>query len=424
MADAEKNQGKQRTQKGRFPLALAHGEWPVYLVLTLLILLAFGLISLFSASHVSAYIESGDSYEYITKQGTYALFGLIIMFAAAMVDYHWLDRWVWHLYVASVILLLIVHFTCDPLNGATRWLYWEGVSFPSLQVSEVAKFSLILLGAHLLCIMHKRWASRWIAFFAILGATGLVALFVYKQPHLSGTIIILAIVLTMMVMSGMSFKHYVCLAVLGTAFGLWAWWQLMSDGLGIDYVSSRLDGWTLDVTQMEWQTMQSVYAIGSGGLFGLGFGNGIQKQMWLPEATNDFIFSVICEELGFVGALVVIFLFVALIVQGFYIAFEASDMFGSLIAIGITSQIAFQFAFNIGVVTSLLPNTGISLPFFSSGVTSLLMLLGEMGVLISIARDSNDAKRKNAPIKAQEEAERHAEKVQNKQRARSEGAEI
>ncbi len=418
----KKMRKKERTLDNSYTI-LANGEWPIYLILTLLMLVAFGLIALFSASHVSAYIESGDSYEYIKKQALFASIGIILMFVIANIDYHWIDRWVVVLYLFSVALLAVVHFTCDPLNGAKRWLYWEGVSFISIQVSEIAKFAMILLAAHLLCQMHKRDKNSRVEFYTLLALTGLVALFVYKQPHLSGTIIILAIVLAMMIMSGMGFFNYLRLVVLGILAGCVVWVHLMGDGLGISYVSSRLDGWTLDVTQMEWQTMQSVYAIGSGGLFGLGFGNGVQKQMWLPEATNDFIFSVICEELGFVGAMAVILLFVALVVQGFYIAFEASDLFGSLLAIGITTQIALQFAFNIGVVTSLLPNTGISLPFFSSGVTSLLMLLAEMGVMISIARESNAVKARNAPILAQEEAERHAQMVERKQRARTTVAE-
>lgn len=370
---------------------LVNGEWPVYLILTLFFLLAFGLISLFSASHVTAYINSGDSYEYIKKQAIYAIIGLTAMFIIARIDYHWLDRWVLQSYAFGIFLLAVVQFTCDPLNGAKRWLYWDTpfLSFlPVFQVSEIVKFIMILVTARILCYVAKTNPNGIQGLIYPMIPTFFVVLFVYNQPHLSGTVIILAIVIIMIIMSGVGVKFLVVGAGLAAVGG----YVLYQAALNISYVQDRLSGWTLDVTQMDWQTKQSVYAIGSGGLYGLGFGNGVQKQLWLPEATNDFIFSVICEELGFIGAMFVIFLFVAFIAQGFHIALQASDLFGTLLAIGISAQIALQFAFNIGVVTSLLPNTGISLPFFSSGGTSLLMLLAEVGVLISVARDGKAAK--------------------------------
>ncbi len=387
------------------------GEWPVYFILTLLLLLAFGLISLFAASHVSAYLESGDSYEYIRKQGAFAAVGLVAMFAISTVDYHLLHRWVWPCYVFGFFLLAVVHFTCDPLNGATRWLYWEEFKgLPAFQVSEFVKFAVILSTAQIICSFYNKQKNGVQGIlYPLLAALPMLA-FVYAQPHFSGTVIILAIVLVMIMMSGVGMWYIIAAigggVVIVATTGMLFYEKIVEIASSqISYISDRLAGWTLDVTKMEWQTMQSVYAIGSGGLTGLGFGNGIQKQMWLPEATNDFIFSVVCEELGFVGGMMVIFLFVVLIAQGFYIAFEAADLFGSLIAIGISAQIGVQFAFNIGVVTSLLPNTGISLPFFSSGGTSLLMLLAEIGVLISIARIGKAAKAEKALQKAEQAAE-------------------
>ena len=154
----------------------------------------------------------------------------------------------------------------------------------------------------------------------------------------------------------------------------------------IDYLQSRLDGWTHDLSKMTDQTVQSLYAIGSGGLTGLGLGNSVEKQLWLPESTNDFIFSVVCEELGFVGAVLIIVLFVLFIVQGLWIAYRAENLYCTMVGIGIMAQIAWQVFCNIAVVTNTLPNTGISLPFFSSGGTSLMMLLGEMGVVLSVSR--------------------------------------
>ncbi len=392
-----KKKEKKSQQRQRFFMS---GEWPVYLILTLLLLLAFGLISLFSASYVSAYIESGNSYQYITKQSFFAAVGVVAMFAIATVDYHIISSKSGVLYFVGLVLLAIVQFTCDPLNGAKRWLYWESSFlswFPSIQVSEIVKFVMIGVTAHIICQFHANKKPLQAIVYPVIMLIP-VLVFMLLQPHLSGSVIILGIVLVMIFMSGVGMRYILMLVGVAVPVGALGWYYAVNN---ITYVSERLEGYTLDVTQMDWQTKQSIYAIGSGGLTGLGFGNGVQKQLWLPEATNDFIFSVVCEELGFIGAMVVIFLFFVFIIQGFYIAMEAADLFGSLLAIGITSQIALQFAFNIGVVTSLLPNTGISLPFFSSGNTSLLMLLGEVGVLIAVARGGLAAKKERAEEKRQ-----------------------
>ena len=184
----------------------------------------------------------------------------------------------------------------------------------------------------------------------------------------------------------------------------------------IDYLQSRLDGWTQDLDRMTSQTKQSLYAIGSGGATGLGLGNSIEKQLWLPESTNDFIFSVVCEELGFVGAVIVIVLFVLFLVQGFWIAFHAENRFCTLVGIGIMAQIAWQVFCNIAVVTNTLPNTGISLPFFSSGGTSLLLLLSEMGVLLSISRAGN-AREQRLAEQHRAETERMLQRTRYRSRA-------
>ena len=179
----------------------------------------------------------------------------------------------------------------------------------------------------------------------------------------------------------------------------------------IDYLQSRLDGWTQDLDRMTSQTKQSLYAIGSGGATGLGLGNSIEKQLWLPESTNDFIFSVVCEELGFVGAVIVIVLFVLFLVQGFWIAFHAENRFCTLVGIGIMAQIAWQVFCNIAVVTNTLPNTGISLPFFSSGGTSLILLLAEMGVMVNIGRNGERARLEREEAHAERERQRKAKTI-------------
>ncbi len=402
MAERKHAQGRRKRKERKKLRILMSGEWPLFLILTLLLLVAFGLISLFSASYASAYLESGNSYLYIAKQGMFAAVGIVAMFIIATIDYHLVDRFVRELYVFGLLLLAVVHFTCDPLNNATRWLYWEAFpGLPSVQVSEFTKFAMIVLTAHLLCYYQKVNQKSLMGPVLPVLFTIPVVVFLAFQPHLSAIIITCGIVGIMILMSGVGLKKVLVLSVVCSPFVVIGGWYFLQ----IDYVQARLAGWTLDETKMEWQTMQSVYAIGSGGLTGLGFGDGVQKQMWLPEATNDFIFSVICEELGFVGAMVVLFLFAALLVQGFHIALQAADLYGTLLAIGITAQIGLQFVFNIGVVTSLLPNTGISLPFFSSGGTSLLMLLAEVGVLISVARDGAAARAARAEARIAQELE-------------------
>ncbi len=383
---------KLRKKKGILKDFLAKGPLPMYFLATYAILQTFGLLMLFSASYASSYIESGNSYAVVLNQFTWTALGIVAMFFISLIDYHAYERWIYPGYALVIVLLLVVLFTCDPLNDAKRWLYWEEVSFlPTIQVSEIAKFLMILLTAIMLCKQHnankrnsKTELKPVVALAVFMPVLALVPILIllFFQPHLSAMIILVAIVGTMILLSGSLGRLTLpALGIAGTVIII-----ALPIVTQIERVQERLAGWTLDVSKMEWQTMQSIYAIGSGGTNGLGFGKGIQKQLWMPEATNDFIFSVICEELGFVGATIVIILYVAFIAQGFVIAFEAADYFGSLVAIGITSQIAWQFFFNIGVVTGLLPNTGISLPFFSSGGTSLLVLLAQMGVMLSIAR--------------------------------------
>ncbi|MBQ7859859.1 MAG: FtsW/RodA/SpoVE family cell cycle protein [Faecalibacterium sp.] len=383
------------------------------LLINLGIILVFGLIMLFSASYTTAYLtKGGDSYFYIKEQVLYAVAGTAVMLVASRVDYHWVRRWTNIVYFFSVLLLLLV-LTCEPINGCRRWLHWNVAPLkylPTVQVSEIVKFEMALMTANIMCVYRtKRRTFKYGIIYPLLPLIPVVPLMLL-EPHLSGTVIICAIVGTVMLLGGSGGKWIPILvgsvaALAGVLYGF------ASDFLGklISYVGDRLDGWTWDLDLMPWQTKQSLYAIGSGGLTGVGLGNSMEKQLWLPECVNDFIFSVICEELGFMGALMVIILFVLLIGQCLYVAFEAADLYGSLVALGITAQIAWQVFFNIGVVTNTLPNTGISLPFFSSGGTSLLMLLGEMGILLSIAR---------AGRKARAERRAAAEAAQNQPQVR------
>lgn len=374
------------------------GPLPATLLFNLGIILVFGMLMLFSASYTTGYLRKGDSYYYIKDQLFFVGVGLAVMLVASRIDYHWVRRWTHIGYPFSLILLGVV-LTCEPINGCRRWLHWNvGLlkRLPSIQVSEIVKFEMILLTAHCICkYRSKRRPLQQIGYGIFMPLIPLlpVLFLLYKEPHLSGMVIMCAIVGTIMLLGGSGGVWLWLFGLAGIALVVTAYRLLPEFFTQLtSYVADRLDGWTSDVAQMTDQTRNSLYAIGSGGTFGVGLGNSLEKQLWLPECVNDFIFSVICEELGFVGALVVVVLFVVFIGQCLYISLEAADLYGRLVGLGITAQIGWQVFFNIGVVTNTLPNTGISLPFFSSGGTSLLMLLGEMGVLLSIARAGTKAK--------------------------------
>lgn len=360
-----------------YPLSVGSGFTMTYF-LNLLILMGFGLIVLFSASYSTGYFRFGDSYHFIIPQCIYAVIGLVAALAISLLDYRWIRQWVGPFYALCLCLLVAVLFM-EPINDCRRWINLEHL--PTLQASEAAKFGLILVEAHIMDMHYKRVKTLWYGILMPLLFIAPILVLLKFEPHYSAMILMLCILATMMFCSGISWR-----------------WILLAGSIAVPlvliflftqsgYIEKRLSGW-LDPSQMPYQTQQSLYSIASGGLTGLGIGNGRQKHLWLPEATNDFIFSVLCEEMGFVGAVLCVTLFMALIVQGFYIAAKAPDRFSSLVCVGITAQIAFQVIYNIAVVTNTVPNTGISLPFFSSGGTSLVMLLCEMGVMLSISRAS------------------------------------
>lgn len=366
-------------KKDRGPLS-----W--YFVVTLLVIIAYGLVVLFSASYSVSYQESGDSFSQIRQQLGFAIVGVTAMFAISMIDYRALRHLTWYLYFFMLLLLVAALFSNNPTNLNAKCYRWVEIAGVTFQPSELAKFSTILGTAAFVDANQEKKGS--FLYGILLPTLPLIpTLFlIYRQPHYSAIILILMIYFTMLICGGCGLKWMLpvlSVGVLGMVY------MLSSQD---NYVQTRLDGWTLfsnDTSTMTDQTEQSIFAIASGGLFGLGIGNSRQKHQWLPEVTNDFIFPILCEELGFIGALVCILLFAALIIQGILIAMRAPDMFGSMMGVGIMGQIAWQVFCNIGVVTNTIPNTGISLPFFSSGGTSLLMLLGQMGVMLSISRVGN-----------------------------------
>lgn len=350
------------------------------LVLTLVI---FGLIMLFSASYATAYYRFNDSYKFIKQQAFFAVVGVIAMFVASRVDYHIFHKLALPLLALTMVLLVIVLFMPE-LNGAKRWIFIPGLG--NFQPSEVAKFAVIVLFANIIAVnadKMKTFSYGVLPFGIVLGA---VAVLMLLEPHLSGTILICSIGAVMMFIGGTSLKWFGIGGAIG-AGGITAAVLAFPDL--VPYAMTRIEMWQnpfMDIQGKGHQTVQSLYAIGSGGLFGLGLGNSRQKHMYVPEPQNDFIFSIICEELGFVGAMLVVLLFVALLIRGATIAIYAKDKFGAMLVVGITAQVTIQAMLNIAVVTNTIPNTGISLPFFSYGGTSLLMLLGEMGIVLSVSR--------------------------------------
>ena len=272
-------------------------------------------------------------------------------------------------------------------NGCKRWIVLPGLG--TLQPSEIAKFAVVLVFAHIISLNHDRmqtFATGVLPFMVILGA---VTVLMLLEPHLSGTLLILGIGAVLMFVGGTGLKWF-ALAVIAGAGAIAAAVVLLPEL--VPYAMGRLSSWRdpfADPLGEGHQTIQSLYAIASGGAAGLGLGNSRQKYLYVPEPQNDFIFSILCEELGFVGAALTVVLFLLLFLRGMSIAVRARDKFGALLAVGFVVQVVLQAVLNIAVVTNTIPNTGISLPFFSSGGTSLMMLLGEMGIVLSVSRQAD-----------------------------------
>ena len=366
----------------------AAGGFDIPFLLILLSVLVIGLVCLYSASYVYAfYNNDGDSFFYIKKQLIFAALGIVAMFALSFVDYHRWHRFAWMLWVFSILLLGVV-LLMPAQSGIHRWIRIPGVG--QFQPSEVAKFSLILLFSHLISLNYKRIGTFTGGFLPLLGILMVTCGLVFLEPHLSGTILICMLGLVLMFVGGCRLRYLVLIVLLGASAVFFAVFVLHYEQERIDVWLHPLEVYTRDAAGRNeaWQTVQSLFTIGSGGLLGQGLGNSRQKHLFLPEPQNDFIFAVVCEELGFIGAALILLLFALLIWRGFVIAMNAPDKFGSVLAIGLTAQIGIQVILNIAVVTNSMPNTGISLPFFSYGGTSLVMLLAQMGIVLAISRQS------------------------------------
>lgn len=376
MAEVKK---RKRSQK------IGGGKLDITFLSLVLILLTVGLVMLFSASYAYSLEYYGSSYKFISRQAIFGLAGVFLMLLISRVDYHFWRKFSWIAYAVSIVLLIFLLIAPPMVKGmdVKRWLVIGLVNF---QPSELAKFSVVLLFSSLIAANYKQMKKLSFLFvLAVLLAfpCGLIV----AEPHLSATVLVFCIGAVLMIVGGLPKLYIIGGALLG-ASGV----SLLIFGGTIGYGSDRIKYWRdpwADASGKGFQTIQSLLAIGSGGILGRGIGQSRQKYLWVPEPHNDFIFSIVCEELGLIGALLIILLFCLLLWRGFTIAMHAPDKFGSLMAIGLTFQVALQAMLNIWVVTNTIPNTGISLPFFSYGGTSLLILLAEMGIVLSISRSAN-----------------------------------
>ena len=361
----------------------APGIDPVFLALVLL-LLALGLVMLYSASFAQSEYDTGytDSARYLKKQAVCAGIGLVCMAVFSRLPTSVWRRFAWPVYAVSIALLLLVLAAGQEVNGAKRWISVAGIQF---QPSEIAKFSMIVLFAAL-GARYGRQAQEFR--FGVLGfGCALLGILVplALEKHLSAIMLMGMVAVVMMYLAGTRAKWIAAGIGAAAAFVL-----VYISCMG--YAGDRVTAWLhpeADPGDTGYQILQSLYAIGSGGLFGLGLGKSRQKYLYLPFQYNDYIFAVVCEELGLFGALAVMGLFAALILRGYRLALGAADRFSMLLAAGLVTLIAVQTLLNLAVVTNLLPSTGIALPFFSYGGTALAVNLGEMGIVLGISRQRN-----------------------------------
>lgn len=360
-------------------------------VVLLLVLLLVGLTMLYSASYAQSQYDTGytDSTRYLQKQAVCAIIGLVAMVAMSRIPPDFWLRMAWPLYWVSILLLLSVLLFGQSVNGAKRWINVAGLQF---QPSEIAKFTMIVLFARL----TKGFGSSVREFrYGVLGfGCALLGILIplALEKHLSAIMLMGMVAVVMMFVAGTHPKWLLAGAGAAVVFVV-----VYISFMG--YAGDRVTAWLhpeSDPRDTGYQILQSLYAIGSGGLVGLGFGKSRQKYLYLPFQYNDYIFAIICEELGLVGALLIIVLFAALILRGYWIALRSPNRFFTVLAAGLVTLIAVQVALNLGVVTNLLPSTGIAMPFFSYGGTALAVNLGEMGIVLSISRYRSNAAQQEA----------------------------
>ena len=357
-------------------------------LLLVLVLLVIGMIMMFSASFPVAYYNLGDSYYYIKRQAIFAAIGLAAMVFLSFFNYNKLHK-VAALFIGiSWVLLVVVLIVPGDIHR------WFAIGNFNVQPSEIAKFSIIVFFAHWGSMYYDKMQYAKYSVLPGLVVFGVTAGLLVLEPHFSGIVIIGILTVVMLYLGGMRVRW------IFIGLGIIIFIVLIAAATGmLSYAMERMDGWgqALNYTSntdpvmwnTTWQTRNSLYAIGSGGLFGLGLGNSRQKFLYLPEPQNDFVFAIVCEEIGLIGALIIMLIFALLVWRGITLSLRSKDRFGKLLGIGLSAQIGIQVVLNILVITDWLPNTGISLPFFSYGGSSLIMLLAQMGLILSISRTAN-----------------------------------
>ena len=356
-------------------------------LIIVVLLICYGSIMVFSSSYAFAKQNFGNSLFFVKKQSLWAAIGVVAMFICSKIDYRVLRKFAIPIFAASYLLLwcVFVPGLSYSAKGATRWVNLGPFSF---QPSDIMKFAIVLIFAlYISCYAEKTHKFK----YGILIPASLlvvVCVSVIVQKHVSATVIIFLIGAVMILISGASAKWLASICAIGAS-------AVCIVIFFTDYASARVEAWLHPETVLMdggWQPYQSLLAIGSGGFFGVGLGNSFQKQLWLPEPQNDFIFAIVCEELGFVGGIAVIALFIALLWRGLAIAKRAPDKFSALLVTGLVAKVTIQALLNIAVVTTTIPTTGIALPFFSYGGTALIMQLAEMGIVLSVSRYSSQEK--------------------------------
>ncbi len=380
---AQRNSSRRRQQK-------TESFMDYSLLFIVLFLLGFGMVMVFSTSSYEANLDYGDSTHYLKQQLFATILGLVVMIVVSNIPYHFWERFAALAYIVSAVLILLIIPFGYEAGGATRWLYIGPIS---LQVAEVAKVGMILFLASLICTMGKRIRTRK-GFWTVLLVPAPIAVMIWQiTNNLSSAIIIMGIAVLMLFVSCPDYKRFILLGLAtlaGAAVVVFAVVQMaQSQADSVNFRGARILAW-LDpeayASGKGFQTLQALYAIGSGGVLGKGLGQSMQKRGFLPEAQNDMIFSIICEELGLFGGIAVIVMFLLLIWRLMIVANNAPDLFGALLVVGVMGHIAIQVILNIAVVTNTIPNTGISLPFISYGGSSVMFLLIEIGLVLSVAK--------------------------------------
>lgn len=366
--------------------AEGRGMFDIPFALLTVLLLTIGVVMVLSASFASAYYDldnktGGNATYYFTRQLTFALGGVGVMYIFSKFPLSFYRRTSFIVLGASIFLLVLVLLIGVKSGTAKRWI---NLGFTTLQPSEITKLAVILSFSSMICRYRDKMKTFRYGIVPFAAILVIIAVLLVLEPHFSATIIIFAVGAVLMFVGGAKLHWFVgglsLMAVLGFVVIKF-----------FPYASSRITVWLdplgADAKDEAWQIIQSLYAVGSGGLLGVGLGQSRQKYLYLPEEHNDFIFAVVCEELGFIGAALILALFAMLIIRGYWLALHARDRYGSLVCTGITTLLAIQVILNVAVVTNLVPCTGISLPFFSYGGTALLIQLAEMGIILSISRD-------------------------------------